>query len=298
MPARDVPQTEQLNQYAKDLDLCGDDVILSRLLASQQAALSAIESCIPHIARAANLMVETLDQGGRLHYAAAGSSGLMALADGAELPGTYGIDPGRISIHMAGGIPTGADMPGHTEDDERAGINAAADVSAADTVIAISASGTTPFPLSFVHQAKRKRARVVCIANNPEAPLFEQADIAICIPTPPELVAGSTRLGAATAQKAALNMMSTLMGVRMGHVVDGMMVNVVADNRKLLDRAEGIVARITGAPGDAARENLSKCKGNVKQAVLLAMGARSPDHARHLLASTNGQLRPAMQQLK
>ncbi|WP_300071421.1 N-acetylmuramic acid 6-phosphate etherase [uncultured Ruegeria sp.] len=292
-----LPQTEMLGEGTKGLDLRSDADVLACLLDAQKAALSGLDGCLAGLSQGAALLSNAIKSGGRIHYAAAGSSGLMGLADGAELPGTYGLSPESISISMAGGIPTGAEMPGHTEDDVDAAKVASAGVRSGDAVIAISASGSTPFPLDFVRHARSAGAKTICIANNNDAPLFEHADCAIFLNTPPELIAGSTRMGAATAQKVALNMMSTLMGIRLGHVHDGMMVNVVADNRKLRQRAEGIIKKIAGVSDAEASLALHKAAGNLKPAILLAAGATTVTQADQMLAQSGGHLRPALEQL-
>lgn len=291
------PQTETLHSEAKGLDLRPDAEILARLLAGQKQALEAMAKATPEIAAAAGLLVQSVQAGGRIHYAAAGSSALMGLADGLEIPGTFGLPADRIAIHMAGGVPSDGKMPGHTEDDTTSATDAAKAVTPQDAVIAISASGSTPYPLAFAKTAKEIGAAVICIANDADAPLFAYADAAIHLDTPPELIAGSTRLGAATAQKVALNMISTLMGVRLGHVYDGMMVNLIADNEKLRGRAENIVRQITGTSTDLAAESLHRAGGAVKPAVLLASGATSLEQANKILDDTNGELRAAMRQL-
>lgn len=292
-----LPQTEILRDEAVGLDLRPDPEILESLLDAQKAALDSVGGCLPAIAQGASILADTVRQGGRIYYAAAGSSGLMGLADGAELPGTFGLPQSAIAICMAGGIPTGAEMPGHTEDDTEAASIASAQLTSTDAVIAISASGSTPYPVQFSKAARQAGAKTVCIANNQNAQLFEFADCSIFLNTPPEIIAGSTRMGAATAQKAVLNMMSTLMGIRLGHVHDGMMVNVVADNQKLRRRAEGIIRKIVGVSEDAASQALARSSGNLKQAILLAAGAATPEQAEALLAHCDGQLRPALQQL-
>lgn len=297
MAAAITLQTEELHADAKGFDQRSDAEILLCLLNGQRLALAALDAALPEIAKGAGFLAEAIASGGRIHYAAAGSSGLMSLADCAELSGTFGIPPEQLTISMAGGVPTGAVMPGSTEDDASAGLAAAGDVQSGDAVIVVSASGSTAFPMGFARQARSLGARIVAIANNAEADLFRLADAAIHLDTPPEVIAGSTRLGAGTAQKVALNMMSSLMGVRLGHVVDGMMVNVVADNDKLLRRAAGIVAIITGATPERAGACLQEAGGSVKVAVLLASGAESPAQASGLLAQENGQLRAAMTHL-
>ena len=145
--------------------------------------------------------------------------------------------------------------------------------------------------------AKKKGAVVIGIANNPATPLLSLADEPICIATPPEVVAGSTRLGAGTAQKVALNLMSTLMGVELGHVYRGEMVNVIADNAKLERRAIGIVARIAGVSEGIAQTAIANTYGAVKPAILVASGC-APEDAMALLEQHNGQLDPCLSSLK
>ena len=291
-----LPQTETLRDEARGLDTRPGPEILALLLHGQQSALGAIQTCLPQIDAAAALVAQALQTGGDIHYAAAGSSALMGLADGVELPGTFGIAPERIHIHMAGGVPVTAAMPGHTEDDVHAAEKAARGIKNGDVVIALSASGTTPYPIAFTRIAAASGARIVAIANNAGTPLLAQADCAIHLPTPPEVIAGSTRLGAATAQKAVLNMISTLMAMRLGHVHDGMMVNLIADNEKLRQRALGIVERIV--PGAAPRQALDLAGGHVKEAVLIAAGAVTREQASALLNRTGGHLRPALAELE
>lgn len=288
-------QTENLHPSARNLDGRADDQILSLLLAGQIEALMSVQPALPQIVKAAQLMAQCLRAGGRLCYAGAGSSALMANADGIELPGTYSIAPDRILLRMAGGIPTTADMPGDTEDDAEDGARAAvADgLAAGDLVIAVTASGSTPYPLALARTARQQGASVVAVACNEAAQIFEGADVAVCLSTPPEIVAGSTRMGAATAQKVALNLMSTLAAIRLGQVHDGMMVGLKADNAKLRQRAAGIVATISGADEAAALAALDQVGGAVKEAVLVAMG-EPPDRARTLLQQEGGILRAAL----
>jgi N-acetylmuramic acid 6-phosphate etherase len=164
-------------------------------------------------------------------------------------------------------------------------------------VIAVTASGATPYAVAFAQTARAKGAQVVAIANNAGGAIFAHADVAIALETPPEVIAGSTRMGAGTAQKAALNMISTLAGIRLGQVHDGMMVGVVADNAKLRARAAGMVARIAGVPETPARAALEQAKGAVKVAVLLARG-RDMDRATSLLNDTDQNLRAALARME
>ncbi|WP_224825929.1 N-acetylmuramic acid 6-phosphate etherase [Cognatishimia sp. MH4019] len=188
-------------------------------------------------------------------------------------------------------------MPGDTEDDEGAVAAIAETISKHDVVIVLSASGTTPFALATARAAKAKGAVVIGVANNPGTPLLDISDEPICVATPPEVIAGSTRLGAGTAQKATLNLMSTLMGVDLGHVYLGEMVNVVADNAKLVQRAIGMVSRIADVSEDAAQAAIEQANGAVKPAILVASGV-SPETAADLLKQNEGRLGPCLSSLK
>lgn len=292
------PTTEKLHDLGVGLDLRPADEIAAILAGAQAEAARVVAGAAGALAEGARAMAESIKGGGRLCYVGAGSSGLMAAADALELGGTFGIPETSVRIVMAGGMPTTAAMPGDTEDDT-AGLDAGlADLAPGDTVIAVAASGTTPFTLEAVRLAKRRGARVIGIANNPGTPLLAEADIAVALATPPEVVSGSTRLGAGTAQKIALNCMSTLMGVLIGAVHDGMMVDVVADNIKLRARAAGIVARISGAGPEAAARALDAAGGEVKTAVLMLAGAPSHEAARARLAANDNRLRGALAALR
>ncbi|MFW8611684.1 N-acetylmuramic acid 6-phosphate etherase, partial [Mesorhizobium ciceri] len=159
---------------------------------------------------------------------------------------------------------------------------------------AISASGTTPYAVRAIEEAARRGAATIGIANNRDSALLRQAQTAILLETPPELIAGSTRMGAGTAQKIALNMLSTLTAIHLGHVHDGYMVNLMADNIKLRDRAARIVAAVSGRGTDEAARLLEKSGGAVKTAILLAAGADSTDAAQKILEEAGQKLRPAL----
>lgn len=287
------PTTEQLLQ-TDAIDMLSPHAAAQVMLEGHMAALDAAKTALSGIAQAAEAMATAIRAENSIVYMAAGSSGLMALADASELPGTFGIAAASIQIHMAGGIPSGADMPGDTEDDTEAAKRDAMKIKSGDAVIVLSASGSTPYAVTAAGSAREKGGVVIAIANNPHTPLLALADIAICVPTPPEVIAGSTRLGAGTAQKAVLNMMSSLMGVHLGHVYQGQMVNVVADNDKLVKRAVGIIKNITGVSNATAEAALQDADGNAKRAILMASGC-SMQSADELLAAHDGQLGRCLQ---
>ncbi|MHA6298874.1 N-acetylmuramic acid 6-phosphate etherase [Devosia sp. CAU 1758] len=292
-------QTEGRHAGAVGLDLRVDGEILALLAAGQVQAAACVEPASPAIAEGAALAAQAIRSGGRLIYAAAGSSGLMALADALELPGTYGIARDRVVVLLAGGNEALVDMRGGPEDDADAARAALAAIAPDenDCLIAVTASGHTPYPLAAAEAARRAGARAIGIANNKGAPLFDVVDIGICLPTPPEVIAGSTRMGAGTAQKIALNMLSTLMAIRLGHVHEGYMVNVIADNEKLRGRARGIVEAVAGVDETTADAALRTSGGAVKSAILVARGAATLALAEDLLARHEGQLRRALADL-
>ncbi|MCA0047054.1 N-acetylmuramic acid 6-phosphate etherase [Mesorhizobium sp. B283B1A] len=293
-------RTEALHRNAEGLDIQAPEAILASLADAQVEAAKAVRNAIPSIAKAAEIIADRLNGGGRLAYAAAGSSGLMALADALELPGTFGIERDRIAILIAGGDEAFHTLAGGPEDDteEAAAAVASAGIGKGDCLIAVSASGTTPYAVHALQEAARRGAATIGIANNRDSALLQQAGTAILLETPPEVIAGSTRMGAGTAQKIALNMLSTLTAVHLGHVHDGYMVNLMADNIKLRDRAARIVAAVSGRGRDEAAQLLDKSGGAVKTAILLAAGADNADAARKILEGTGQKLRPALSALE
>lgn len=292
-------QTEQRHDAAQDLDLRPDAGILTLLARGQADAAASVVQAVPALERAAAAAASSIREGGRLIYAAAGSSGLMALADALELPGTYGLRRDQIVVLLAGGMDALSDMKGGPEDDGAAAQDAMAALGPGpkDCVIALTASGQTPYPLMAAKTASAAESRTIGIANNADAALFDVVDIPVLLPTPPEVIAGSTRMGAGTAQKIALNMLSTMMAIRLGHVHDGLMVNLVADNDKLRLRARGIVAQIAQVGPDIAARALDTSNGAVKPAVLIAAGTDMAG-ADALLDRHGGNLRQALAALR
>lgn len=268
---------------------------LARLLSAQTASLGCVLPALPALERAAVAATEALRSGGKLAYAGAGSSGVMALSDCLELAGTFGIPPERTPMLFAGGAAALLHMQGAVEDDPAL---AAADFARAglgrgDAVICVSASGGTPYTVEVARLARAGGSTVIGIANVGGSALLAGADIPVLLETGAEVVAGSTRLAAGTAQKAALNLISVLMGLGLGHVHDGFMVNLVADNAKLRDRAAGIVQALSGRDFSHARAALEMTQGAVKPAILVARG-RSAAEAAEDLQRTAGHLAPLM----
>ncbi len=217
----------------------------------------------------------------------------MALADCLELAGTFSIPPSRTPVLFAGGAKALLHMTGAVEDDPQLAEAdfAAAGLQSRDVAICVSASGATPYTLAVARLCQEAGVTVVGMANVAGSALLDLSDIAVLLDTGPEVVAGSTRMGAGTAQKVALNMLSALMAIRLGHVHDGFMVNLHADNAKLRDRATRIVSAISGADLGASQAALAATMGQVKPAVLVARGQSAEAAARHLTQS-QGHLAP------
>lgn len=294
LKANGMYNTEQQHPMGPNLDTRSPEEILEILHHGQIEALAALTGSYPAMAKAASVMADTIRKGGRIVYAAAGSSGMQALADGLEITPTFNIPLSQILVLRAGGLEDMSAPKGYAEDDEDLAAQDATSIMAQDCVIALAASGNTPYTVRIVNIARERGATTIGLANNPDTKLMTQTDIPILLPTPPEVIAGSTRMGAGTAQKVALNMMSSLMGIQLGHVMDGYMVNVLANNEKLLARAAGIVIGLTDCSDDAAQGALLEAKGNPKLAALLVSGVPDVAAAEALLQKHNGHLRAAL----
>jgi N-acetylmuramic acid 6-phosphate etherase len=294
-----LPATEVAETRFVGLDTWRDDDILSAILEGQQRAIASVKAAIPALSQGARLGAEKLATGGRLVYLASGSPALISLGDALEIPQTYGVARDRLLLLFAGGEAITRNLTGTDEDNEELARHdvAEARISAADCVIATSASGSTPYTVAGLAAAKAAGAATIAIAGNANAPLFASADVKVLLDAGPEVISGSTRMGAGTAQKAALNMFSTLIGVRLGHVHDGLMVNVRADNEKLRQRAQRIITRITGVGAEIAAKALNESEGEVKPAILIAAGAKNRAAAEAVLGRTKGNVRSALAEL-
>ncbi|MHA7772679.1 N-acetylmuramic acid 6-phosphate etherase [Roseibium sp. M-1] len=289
-----LPKTEDRDPLSIGLSKKSDEDVLAVLLQRQKDAVNATEKAIPALAQAAAALQNVTQNGGKVGYSGAGSSGLTALTDCLELPGTFGYPAERIRMLFAGGVQNLLRLAGTFEDLEDAGYRdfQDSDLGTGDILIAVSASGSTPYTLGTARAAKQAGTEIVALANNPDTPLLQLADHPVFLETPPEIVAGSTRLGAASAQKAALNMISTLVALRLGHAVRGHMVNLVADNEKLRLRAQRILQDLTGCEAEIAAATLSRAEGRVKVAALMIREGLDADGAEKILTENGGNLRP------
>jgi N-acetylmuramic acid 6-phosphate etherase len=287
--------TETFSERYRGLDGWASGEILQALLEGQLSAVAAVRPALPLLAAAGEAAALRLAAGGRLAYAGAGSSGRLAVQDGVEMTPTYDWPRERLAWLLAGGEAAMAGSIEGAEDDGGAAeaAVAAAGIGVRDVLIAVAASGRTVYTVAATRRARREGALTIGIANNPATPLLEAADHPILLDTGPEVVAGSTRMNAGTAQKVALNLLSTLVMVRLGRVHDGLMVDMRASNAKLEQRSRRMLMRLTGCPEEAAAEALRRCGGRLKPAVLVLAGS-SPEEADRRLAAANGSLRRAL----
>jgi N-acetylmuramic acid 6-phosphate etherase len=287
-------QTERPSPRYAAIDRWSPADIIDAMVESQFAAVAAVQTARPALEQAALAVEERLRAGGRLVYAGAGTSGRLAVQDGAELMPTFNWPPERLVLLMAGGRDALVRAVEGAEDESE---HAAQQVrrhavDPSDALIAVAASGTTPFTVACLREAGARGALTVGIANNLNTPILDEADRAVFLDTGAEPIAGSTRMKAGTAQRVALTLLSSLVMIRLGRVYEGLMVDVQATNSKLVRRSETILAQLTGHRSDHVREALRQAKGSIKLALLVLEGTPL-DAAHRALDRSGGDLRAA-----
>lgn len=288
-------ETERASPRYSDIDLWEPADILDALIESQLAAVASVRLALKPIERAADAIEMRLRGNGRLIYVGAGTSGRLAVQDGAELIPTFDWPADRLLLLMAGGKDALLRSSEGAEDEisQASQLVQQHRIGPPDIVIAVAASGTTPFTLACMRDSKRRGALAVGIANNQSTPILEEADYPIWLDTGAEPIAGSTRMKAGTAQRVTLNLLSTLVMIRLGRVHEGLMVDVQAINAKLVERSENILRRLSGRSSEEARDALARAGGNIKVAMLLLQGY-SVATANELLEQGRGSLRAAL----
>ena len=292
-------ETETASQRYSGLDAWEPSEILDALIEGQMAAVAAVRGARAAMEAAAGAIEARLRSGsGRLIYAGAGTSGRLAVQDGAELPPTFSWPRQRLLLLIAGGDEALVTAVEGAEDEGERGAERIRHhgVGRDDVLLAVAASGTTPFTLACLVEARARGALTVGIANNPGTPLLTEADHGIWLDTGPEAIAGSTRMKAGTAQKITLNLLSSLVMIRLGRVFDGLMVDVQATNAKLVRRAENMLMHLTDRGRAEVRDALKRARGSVKLAVLLLQGCDVAE-AEAALDRSGGQLRAALESL-
>jgi N-acetylmuramic acid 6-phosphate etherase len=288
-------KTERSSPRYSSIDLWEPEDILESLIEGQFSAVAAVRAALPAINSAAVAMEARLRDRGRLVYAGAGTSGRLAVQDGAELIPTFGWPEDRLLLLMAGGRDALLQSVEGAEDevDHAVQFLGQHEINIDDVLIAVAASGTTPFTLACLRETRRRGALTIGIANNPATPILEESHHPILLNTGSEPIAGSTRLKAGTAQKVTLNVLSSLLMILLGRVYQGLMVDVRALNEKLVRRSEDMLIQLTGRSRDDAHNALDRAHGSVKLAVLLLQGC-DLETATSLLNRSGGQLRKAL----
>lgn len=265
--------TEGVNVDTTGIDLCGTEEILRLIHAEDAKIVPAVGQVLPELAQAVDLAVKGMSQGGRLIYAGAGTSGRLGVLDASECPPTFGTDPGQVVGVIAGGDGALRRSVEGAEDDEELGAAdiERLDVGPLDTVVGITASGNAPYVLGAVRRAKELGAATVALCNARPGTVIDEAEVAIVPIVGSEVIMGSTRMKAGTADKMVLNMLSTTVMIRLGKVYENLMVDLEASNRKLRDRAVRIIMQAVGARRRDAEEALAASGGALKPALLMLL---------------------------
>jgi len=251
---------------------------------------------LPAIARAVEAIVQRIECGGRLIYVGAGTSGRIAMLDASECPPTFGTPPELVQALIAGGKKALTQAVEGAEDRRGDAVRDLKRIRLAggDAVVGIAASGTTPYVLAALAFARKRKALTVAITSNRRSPLARAAQIAIALEVGPEVIAGSTRLKAGTAQKLALNMLSTATMVRLGHLYDNLMIDVARTNEKLRDRERRILMEASGRDASAVEHALRQSKHNLRLALIMLKRGIPAEQAKKRLAAARGHLRRAL----
>jgi N-acetylmuramic acid 6-phosphate etherase len=288
--------TEQPNPASADLD-AKSSLQIARIINSEDAKIaSAVERALPKIAQAIDWIAEALAGGGRLLYVGTGTSGRIAALDASECPPTFGTDPKLVQFVMAGGRKA---LGAAVEADEDSGKLGVSEIrkkrpGEKDVVVGIAASGRTPFTVAAIEWARRAGSKTIAVTCNPGSPLAAVADLAIVVETGAEVIAGSTRMKAGSAEKMVLNMLSTGTMVRLGYVYGNLMVNLHQKNSKLAERAVTIVQRSLRVDRDQARRLLRFAGNSIPTAIVMHAADVTKQDAKTALQSSQGHVRRAI----
>jgi N-acetylmuramic acid 6-phosphate etherase len=278
------------------LDLLAPQDLVEAVIAGQEHVVAVVRAAAAELARATEVVATAFLEGGRILLLGAGTSGRLAAMEAAELPGTYGIGADRVLARVAGATalrPAGGD---EAEDDAELGRCDVEELAAGprDVVVAVAASGTTPYTVAAAEAARAAGATVIAVVNAERTPLAACADIAVELPTGPEVVIGSTRLAAGSAQKLALNTLTTAAMIRAGRVHDRFMVDVVPANEKLVRRVADLVAEACGVDEQTAVDALDRCEANPRVAIVHLLTGLPPQEAA-LRAAAHRTVREAVE---
>jgi N-acetylmuramic acid 6-phosphate etherase len=289
-------RTEKANPASTDLDQ-KSALEIARIINAEDAKVAgAVKRALPQIARAIDLIAAALRRGGRLIYVGSGTSGRLGALDASEIPPTFDTDPRAVQFIIAGGPRALGQSTEASEDSRDLGRDEMAKKKPTrkDIVVGLAASGRTPFTIAAVEYARSRGAKTVAVACNPNSPLGRAAHISIVADVGPEVLTGSTRMKAGTAQKMILNMLTTGAMTRLGYVYGNLMVHVDLKNQKLFERGIGIIQRATGANRHEANRVLQESRNSVSVALVMLEGQVDRATAIRLLNSASGNVRRAI----
>ncbi len=288
--------TEDRNPNSLEIDLKSTEEILRMINREDQIVASTVAREIPQIVRAVDLLVAAFKKGGRLIYVGAGTSGRLGVLDASECPPTFDVSPMRVQGVIAGGVRALFQSVEAVEDNEKAGATAMKrrKLCSNDVVAGIAASGNTPFTMGAMKYAQSIRAQVISISCNPSSRMAKIADVSIAPVVGPEILTGSTRMKAGTAEKLVLNMISTSAMIRMGYVYSNLMINVQMQNEKLRERGCRIIMAATGMNYERASKTLAEARGNLKLAVVMSKCGLGRVEALRRLKEAHHDLRAAL----
>lgn len=289
--------TEQNNPDTVNIDACSTIELVTMINNEDKKVAPAIEKVLEQIAKAIDGATERLSMGGRMLYFGAGTSGRLGVIDASECPPTYGTSPEMVQGIIAGGKNAIFNAAEGDEDNEPGGANAVKSlhVTNTDVVVGIAASGRTPYVLGALKAGNEAGALTIGICNNPDVPMMKIAQITIAPITGPEAIQGSTRMKAGSAQKMVLNMLSTGVMVKLGKVYKNLMVDVVSNNEKLVDRAKRIVTAATDCDENTASAKLLECDYNVKLSIVSILTGKDKETAKRLLEENKGYVKKTIE---
>ncbi|HXT75608.1 MAG TPA: N-acetylmuramic acid 6-phosphate etherase [Candidatus Eisenbacteria bacterium] len=293
---KDRRRTEHRNPASLHLDRLSSTAILRLMNREDRKVAILVGKQIPAIARAVDVIARSIRKGGRLIYVGAGTSGRLAVLDASECPPTFGVSRDLVQALIAGGRRAVTEAVEGAEDSVANGARDLRTVKlkSKDVVVGIAASGTTPYVLGAMKYARKRRATTVAVTSNRRSPLAKLARIVIAPDVGPEVVTGSTRLKAGTSQKLVLNMLSTASMVRLGHVYENLMIDVILTNEKLRGRAKRILAEASGKDLSASEHALRQSGHNLRVALIMLRLGISTSEARKKLTNAKGNLRRAL----
>lgn len=285
--------TEERNPLSVGIDEKSVEEILRIINSEDQRVPKAVSDQIHYIADAVEAVAATISEEGRVFFVGAGTSGRLGVIEAAEMPPTFGVPPQLFQSVIAGGSNAVFRSVEEAEDDESAGgrMLEGRGITEGDILIAISASGRTPFVIGALQTAKTVGAKTVIITCNPQASVKDHVDVPIVVDVGPEVVAGSTRLKAGTAQKLVLNMLTTAAMIKLGKVFDGYMIGVQPTSQKLKERLIQIVGIVANVEPEKAADVLKSAEGDVKVAIVMAMLDVNIEESKRILKKVNGSLR-------